>query len=107
MHRDIYTREARLVRRQEGDGLVVPPTPTARPFGDLPLEREAGLDASPRTIAWQGPQLFGLPDSHHGRCRRNRHAEKRSGEFEELPLPVLAERRLCRSENDAVDLVRK
>jgi hypothetical protein len=96
-----------LARRQEGDGLVVRPSQGARPFDDLPLERQVVLDASPRTIARQGPQLLGLPDAHHGRCWRHRHTEQRSGEFEELPLPVLAERRLCRSENDAVDLVRK
>ena len=79
----------------------------APPFEDLPLEREVVLDAAPRTIARQGPQFFGLADPHHGRCRGNRHAEKRSGEFEELPLPVLAERRLCRPESDSVDLVRE
>jgi hypothetical protein len=49
----------------------------ARPFDDLPLEREFVLDASPRTIAWQGPQLFRLPDPHHGRCRRHRHGDPR------------------------------
>jgi hypothetical protein len=50
-HRDLHTREAGLVRRQEGDGLVVHPGQGARPFDDLPLEREVVLDAAPRTIA--------------------------------------------------------
>ena len=106
-HRDLHTREAGLVRRQEGDGLVVHSSQGARPFDDLPLEREIVLDAAPRTIARQGPQLFGLAHPHHDRCRRHRHAEKRSSELEELPLPALAEFRLCRPENDSVDLVRE
>ena len=66
-HRDHHTREAGLVRRQEGDGLVVHPRQGARPFDDLPLEREIVLDAAPRTIARQGPQLIGLADPHHRR----------------------------------------
>ena len=37
----------------------------------------------------------------------NRHAEKRSGELEELPLPVVAKFRLCRPENHSIDLVRE
>jgi hypothetical protein len=50
-HRDLHTREAGLVRRQEGDGLVVHPGQGARPFDDLPMKREVVLDAAPRTIA--------------------------------------------------------
>jgi hypothetical protein len=59
-----------------------------------PCEREVALDAPAGAIARQGAQLACFANVHDRRPRRDRHAEQRTGIFEELPLARLAPYRL-------------
>ena len=85
-------RQSGFTRRQEGHGLIVRTCEAAEALNELPLELQVLLDATPRTIARQRPQLLLLANLYDARCRRNYHAEQRSGELEKLLLPVFAQR---------------
>ena len=85
-------RQSRFTRRQEGHGLIVRTCEAAEALNELPFELKALLDATPRTIARQRPQLLLLANLYNARCRET--TTLNSG-------PANSKNRCCRSSPSA------